>query len=75
LLPALRPLFGDAGFSLDAPHPSRWYLRVPRDSRLPEFATPEEVLGEDLFAHLPQGDLGRRWRALLTEADHHWGHM
>lgn len=80
LLPALRPLFGDAGFSLDAPHPSRWYLRVPRDSRLPEFATPEEVLGEDLFAHLPQGDLGRRWRALLTEAqvvlhNHPWNAM
>ena len=80
LLPALRPLFGDAGFPLDAPHPSRWYLRVPRESRLPEFATPEEVLGEDLFAHLPQGDLGRRWRALLTEAqvvlhNHPWNAM
>jgi hypothetical protein len=80
LLPALRPLFGDAGFSLDAPHPSRWYLRVPGDSRLPEFATPDEVLGEDLFAHLPQGDLGRRWRALLTEAqvvlhNHPWNAM
>lgn len=68
LLPALRPLFGDAGFPLDAPHPSRWYLRLPRESRLPAFATPDEVLGEDLFAHLPEGDLGRRWRALLTEA-------
>ena len=67
LLPALRPLFGDAGFSLDAPHPSRWYLRMPREARLPVFDTPDEVLGEDLFAHLPQGDLGRRWRALLTE--------
>ncbi len=80
LLPALRPLFGDAGFPLDAPHPSRWYLRVPRDSRLPGFATPEDVLGEDLFAHLPQGDLGRRWRALLTEAqvvlhNHPWNAM
>src|SRR5690606_8392451 len=27
LLPALRPLFGDAGFPIDAPHPARWYLR------------------------------------------------
>jgi hypothetical protein len=68
LLPALRPLFGDAGFALDAPHPSRWYLRLPRESRLPAFASADEVLGEDLFAHLPEGDLGRRWRALLTEA-------
>ncbi|MEO8366952.1 MAG: phosphoglycerate mutase [Pseudoxanthomonas sp.] len=68
LLPALRPLFGDAGFTLDAPNPSRWYLRIPKESKLPAFATPDEVLGEDLFAHLPEGDLGRRWRALLTEA-------
>ena len=30
LLPALRPLFGDAGFQLDAPHPARWYLRLPK---------------------------------------------
>lgn len=68
LLPALRPLFGDAGFPLDAPHPSRWYLRVPKDARLPEFVPVDDVLGDDLFAHLPEGDAGRRWRALLTEA-------
>lgn len=66
-LPALKPLFGDAGFALDAPQPSRWYLRLPREARLPTFSPPDEVLGEDLFAHLPEGDLGRRWRALLTE--------
>ena len=80
LLPALRPLFGDAGFALDAPRPSRWYLRLPRESKLPGFATPDEVLGEDLFAHLPEGDLGRRWRALLTETqvvlhNHPWNAM
>jgi hypothetical protein len=68
LLPALKPLFGDAGFPIDAPHPSRWYLRLPPDAVLPEFAPPEDVLGDDLFEHLPQGDAGRRWRALLTEA-------
>lgn len=80
LLPALRPLFGDAGFALDAPRPSRWYLRLPRESKWPAFATPDEVLGEDLFAHLPEGDLGRRWRALLTETqvvlhNHPWNAM
>lgn len=67
-LPALKPLFGDAGFILDAPQPSRWYLRLPREAKFPEFDTPDEVLGEDLLAHLPEGDLGRRWRSLLTEA-------
>ncbi len=68
LLPALRPLFGDFGCPIDAPHPSRWYLRLPKDARLPEFAEPEAALGDDLSEHLPEGDAGRRWRALLTEA-------
>lgn len=68
LLPALRPLFGDAGFALDAPTPGRWYLQLPAGARLPDFAEPDQVQGDDLFAHLPEGALGRRWRALLNEA-------
>ncbi|KAF1697765.1 phosphoglycerate mutase [Pseudoxanthomonas koreensis] len=68
-LPALRPLFGDAGFQLDAPHPSRWYLRLPAGTQLPEMPGPDEALGCDLFPMLPQGDdaAARRWRALFTE--------
>src|SRR5690606_8095411 len=27
-----------------------------------------EALGGDVFEHLPEGDAGRRWRALLSEA-------
>lgn len=68
LLPALQPLFAGFGFVLDAPVPSRWYLRLPAGTTLPEFDSPDDVLGDDLFAHLPEGDAGRRWRALLTEA-------
>ena len=68
LLPELRPLFADAGFVLDAPDPSRWYLRLSPEAHLPEFAEPETALGDDLFAHLPAGEAGRRWRALLTES-------
>jgi len=68
LLPDLRPLFADAGFVLDAPEPSRWYLRLSPEAQLPEFAEPEAALGEDLFSHLPEGEAGRRWRALLTES-------
>ncbi len=68
LLPALKPLFGDAGFLLDAPQPSRWYLRLPREAKVPAFAPVQDVLGDDLFDHLPQGEQGRRWRALLSEA-------
>ena len=73
LLPALRPLFGDAGFPLDAPDPHRWYLRLPREARLPTFAAPADALGADLFDQLPgagesASPEGRRWRALLSEA-------
>ncbi len=68
LLPALQPLFAGYGFTLDAPVPSRWYLRLPEEIQLPAFDAPDDVLGDDLFDHLPPGDAGRLWRALLTEA-------
>lgn len=73
LLPALRPMFGDAGFPLDAPDPHRWYLQLPRGARLPTFAQPADALGADLIDQLPSagddaGPEGRRWRALLSEA-------
>ena len=68
LLPTLRPLFGDTGFMLDAPHPGRWYLRLPRESKLPAFATPSQALGEDVFEHIPGGAEARRWRVLASEA-------
>lgn len=68
LLPALKPIFGDSGFALDAPTPARWYLRLLREAKFPEFSAPDEALGEDLFEHQPDGPEGRRWRALLNEA-------
>lgn len=68
LLKPLRPLFGDEGFPISAPTPSRWYLMLPREARLPDFAPPDAVLGDDLYNHLPQGEPGRRWRRLLNEA-------
>ena len=64
----LRPLFGDEGFELSTPHPARWYLKLPVGAQLPAFAPPETTLGADLHAHLPAGELGRRWRKLLNEA-------
>lgn len=71
LLPALRALFGDAGCTLDAPTPARWYLRLPRETRLPAFADPAEALGADLFEHLPGADdassEARFWRTLASE--------
>ena len=68
LLRALKPLFGDEGFPISAGTPARWYLMLPRDAKLPAFAPPHDALGDDIFAHLPEGDAGRRWRRLLSEA-------
>lgn len=68
LLQELRPVFGDAGLPLSAGAPERWYLQLAADAPLPEFSPPEAGLGDDLFRHLPEGESGRRWRALLNEA-------
>jgi len=68
LVAPLRSLFGDEGFPIDAPTPSRWYLRLPEQARLPAFSAPDAVLGDDLHTHMPAGDEGRRWRRLLNEA-------
>ena len=64
----LKPLFGDAGFPLEVVRPDRWYLRCPREARLPRFSTPGDALGDDLARHLPEGDNARQWRRLLNEA-------
>lgn len=68
LLRPLKPLFGDSGFPIDAPAPSRWYLRAPAGTPLPAFTPPEQAFGDDLRLHLPEGSEGRRWRSLLNEA-------
>jgi len=64
----LRPLFGDAGMPLELTSPVNWALRLSPGAQLPAFAPPEAALGANLLEHLPQGDIGRRWRALLNEA-------
>lgn len=68
LLRVLRPLFGDAGMPIEATSPSRWFLRLDPGTPLPALADPDQALGADFFDHLPPGDAGRRWRALLSEA-------
>jgi hypothetical protein len=68
LLKPLKPIFGDEGFPISAPVPQRWYLAMPAEMQLPPLACPDDVLGDDLHPHLPQGDAGRRWRRLLSES-------
>lgn len=68
LLMPLKPLFGDDGCPISIGHESRWYVTLPREARLPPFPPPSRVLGDDIYVHLPEGDLGRRWRRLMSEA-------
>ncbi|MGH8049431.1 MAG: phosphoglycerate mutase [Arenimonas sp.] len=68
LLKPLKILFGDVGFPLSAPHPSRWYLMLPKESKLPEFQSPDTAIGADIFSQFPTDDIAKRWRALLNEA-------
>ena len=63
----LKPLFGDVGMLLEVSSPDRWHLRLEPQTLLPDFATPEQAMGEDLYEHLPQGQEGRRWRAVFNE--------
>jgi hypothetical protein len=63
----LRPVFDEAGMQLELSTPDRWHLKLPVGTPLPDFAAPEQALGEDLAQHLPQGSEGRRWRVLLNE--------
>lgn len=69
LLPALAAVCAEAGCGLDAPHPARWYLRLPAAAVLPDFADPDDALGEDVFDHMPRGPAARPWRRLQSEAE------
>jgi hypothetical protein len=64
---SLRPLFEEGGMALMVSSPDHWHVRLPAGSVIPEFAAPEQALGEDLYYHLPQGVEGRPWRVLLNE--------
>jgi Uncharacterized protein conserved in bacteria len=67
LIQAIAPVFAEQGMALSAPTPERWYLQLPAGLELPVFADIDNVLGDDLFDHLPGGDAGRLWRSLLSE--------
>jgi len=67
-LTALQPVFEEARLEMSATAPDRWFLRLPAGTNLPAFALPEQALGADMFEHLPQGELGRRWRTMLSES-------
>jgi hypothetical protein len=67
LAESLMPLFEEVGMTLQVSSPDHWHVRLAVDTQVPDFAAPEQALGEDLYYHLPQGEKGRPWRILLNE--------
>ncbi len=63
----LLPLFAELGMQLEISTPQHWHVRLPAETVLPEFSAPEQAMGEDLAQHMPQGQVGKRWRLLLNE--------
>ncbi|PTR32984.1 hypothetical protein C8J98_104195 [Luteibacter sp. OK325] len=68
LVTALAETFEAEGMKLLVGDSQHWQLRLPKYVDVPSFPEPEEALGADLFEQLPKGEEGRRWRALINEA-------
>ncbi|NID14059.1 phosphoglycerate mutase [Luteibacter yeojuensis] len=68
LVAALAGTFEAESMELRVGDAQHWQLRLPPYVELPPFPEPEEALGADLFEQLPKGGEGRRWRALINEA-------
>src|SRR5689334_1510666 len=66
LVNVLNRHFASDNLAFRAPHPSRWYLRVPGSPRL---STRElsQAAGRDIASAMPSGEDSPRWRRVLTE--------
>lgn len=67
LVQRFNSLFEQDGFLLEAPHPERWYLRLPGDPGIHTHRL-SGIVGRDIHAFLPLGPTERRWHAILNEA-------
>ena len=68
LVAALAETFEAEGMNLLVGDAQHWQLSLPGYVDVPSFPEPEDALGADLFEQLPKGEEGRRWRALINEA-------
>lgn len=67
LVAAFNAHFAASGWTLFAPHPRRWYLRLTDDPGIR--TTPlHAALGQPIDGLLPEGGGGRYWRGVLNEA-------
>lgn len=67
IVQSLNQLFAAEGWQFFAPHPARWYLRLPKMPRV--LLTPlAEALTLPLDAAMPAGEEGGFWRKVFNEA-------
>ncbi|MGE5095189.1 MAG: hypothetical protein ACM3SO_08615 [Betaproteobacteria bacterium] len=66
LVDTLQALFGADGLEFRAPHPARWYVRVPA-GELPDTTPLESALGRNVFGLLPRGRGRINWATAITE--------
>jgi len=66
LVGELNAHFQDDGWTLEAPHPARWYLRLSEDPGIRTVAV-TKVLGRDVDQFLPSGPDAKHWHGLLNE--------
>jgi len=64
---ALNAFFGNDGLAFVAPHPHRWYVRVPQGER-PATVPFDHAVGGNPFGRLPSGGSRLRWRSMFSEA-------
>lgn len=67
LVDALNRHFSADGLQFFAPHANRWYLRLDAVPAIRTYPL-EEVIGQDVDRHLPQGDDAIKWHGWLNEA-------
>lgn len=67
LVAELQAFFRADGLEFMAPHPTRWYVRVP-PAELPQTTPLDQVLGRNVSASLPRGSGRIEWRSAITEA-------
>ena len=67
LCAALQEHFAVDGMEFRAPHPERWYVRVPA-AELPRTTPLPDAVGRNVFGLLPRGDGRINWRSAITEA-------
>ena len=66
LAQALQQHFAADGLAFIAPHPSRWYVRVP-EGEMPRTTPLEAALGRNVFGLLPRGEGRINWASAITE--------